>query len=318
MLGCDFVSTVKKLTFDRVLEVAAAFTGGNRLVNLQKLWTGTRHDVRLLVPPVLKRFLELEERTRGTLASRAGDLDAARHTSTLQCAWLMSYWSGGPEITDDLDDFEIAVHPVSIADRRAQQLRRAVIRNHIVFFTIRLLALAKRARGSRADAGAAVPRRNAEAAALCAQPTTPPCVCRRAWGAPCGGAAFNLCDPVDLTAAVVAVFAFDSCANVSTTTSICGGDSVATSARATGSGQVLFTVAGAAGPFATTRASSAAPCRRSSACTILHVVAQMVATIFVKGLAVFLGFVFFVTGGAYWLKYIRGLWTRAQEELKRR
>ena len=51
---------------------------------------------------------------------------------------------------------------------------------------------------------------------------------------------------------------------------------------------------------------------------ILHVVAQMAATIFVKALAVFLGFVFFVTGAAYWLKYIRGLWTRAQEELKRR
>ena len=172
MLGCDFVSTVKKLTFDRVLEVAAAFTGGNRLVNLQKLWTGTRHDVRLLVPPVLKRFLELEERTRGTLASRAGDLDAARHTSTLQCAWLMSYWSGGPEITDDLDDFEIAVHPVSIADRRAQQLRRAVIRNHIVFFTIRLLALAKRARKNLAEQTPVrrSPRRNAEAAAPCARP----------------------------------------------------------------------------------------------------------------------------------------------------
>ena len=51
---------------------------------------------------------------------------------------------------------------------------------------------------------------------------------------------------------------------------------------------------------------------------ILHVVAQTAATIFVKALAVFLGFVFFVTGAAYWLKYIRGLWTRAQEELKRR
>jgi hypothetical protein len=43
----------------------------------------------------------------------------------------------------------------------------------------------------------------------------------------------------------------------------------------------------------------------------------MVATFLVKALAVILGFVFFVTGAAYWLKYLRGLWTMAQEELKR-
>ena len=172
MLGCDFVSTVKKLTFDRVLEVAAAFTGGDRLVNLRKLWTGTRHDVRLLVPPVLKRFLELEERTRGGLAARAGDVDGARLASTLQCAWLMSYWSGGPEITHDLADFAIAVHPVSITDRRTQQLRLAVIRNHIFFFAIRLLALVKRARKNLTEQTPVrrSPRRNAEAAAPCARP----------------------------------------------------------------------------------------------------------------------------------------------------
>ena len=155
-----------------MLEVAAAFTGGDRLVNLQKLWTGTRHDVRLLVPPVLKRFLELEERTRGGLAARAADVDGARLASTLQCAWLMSYWSGGPEITDDLDDFAIAVHPTSVADRRAQQLRRATIRLYQVFFAIRLLALAKRARKNLAEQTPVrrSPRRSAEAAAPRARP----------------------------------------------------------------------------------------------------------------------------------------------------
>jgi len=33
---------------------------------------------------------------------------------------------------------------------------------------------------------------------------------------------------------------------------------------------------------------------------------------------VILGFVFFVTGAAYWLKHLRRLGTVAQEELKRR
>ena len=51
---------------------------------------------------------------------------------------------------------------------------------------------------------------------------------------------------------------------------------------------------------------------------ILHVVAQMVATFLVKALAVILGFVFFVTGAAYWLKHLRRLGTVAQQELKRR
>ena len=177
MLGCDFVKAVKKLTFDRVLEVASAFTGGDRLVNLRGLWVGTRHDVRLLVPPVLKRFLELEERTRGTLAARAADVDGARLASTLQCAWLMSYWSGGPEITDDLADFAIAVHPVSITDRRGQQLRLAVIRLYQVFFVVRLLALAKRARKNLTEQTPL--RRSPRRAAEAVPPRAPPAKRRR-------------------------------------------------------------------------------------------------------------------------------------------
>ena len=164
MLGCDFVTPVKKLTFDRVGEVATAFCNTEKLFPLQKLWTGTRHDVRLLIPPVLKRFLDLEERTRGTLAARAGDNDAAIRTSTHQAAWLMRYWSG-PEIVDELEDFELDVDPESVKERRVQQLRVRAVRVHMVFFVVRILALAARARRTVAQRAVRQSPRRAEGAA---------------------------------------------------------------------------------------------------------------------------------------------------------
>ena len=164
MLGCDFVASVKKLTFDRVCEVATAFCNTDKLYPLQKLWTGTRHDVRLLIPPVLKRFLDLEERTRGTLAARAGDNDAQIRTSTHQCAWLMRYWSG-PEIVDELEDFELEVDPESVKERRVQQLRVRAVRVHMVFFVVRILALAARARRTVAQRAVRQSPRRADRAA---------------------------------------------------------------------------------------------------------------------------------------------------------
>ena len=145
LLGCDFVTAVKKLTFQRVMDVATAFCNTSKLQPLAHLWSGTRHDVRLLVPPVLKRFLDLEERTRGTLVSRLGDNDEEFASATRQAAWLMRYWTG-EEITESLEDFDFSIDPTSREDRRAEQLRRRSVRNHLVFSVVRLLALAKRAR----------------------------------------------------------------------------------------------------------------------------------------------------------------------------
>ena len=76
----------------------------------------------------------------------------------------MRYWSG-PEIVDELEDFELDVDPESVKERRVQQLRVRAVRVHMVFFVVRILALAARARRTVAQRALRQSPRRADRAA---------------------------------------------------------------------------------------------------------------------------------------------------------